>query len=63
MTKIWESGIEYKFNETVIFEGKEYICLLDHISIKPWKPNVTPMLWREKGSNVIYEPDILFDLE
>lgn len=43
--KEWETGIDYKADDTVIYEGKKYRCRQAHPSMAHWSPAEVHSLW------------------
>ena len=44
----WQSGVAYKTDDKVMYNGVEYSCIQPHRAQDDWTPDATPALW-EKG--------------
>jgi chitinase len=48
----WQSGVNYKLNDVVTYEGSRYKCILSHTSHEAWKPSIfTHAVWQTSGSS------------
>lgn len=45
MTRAWEPGTQYNYNDVVEYCGHEYKIIQPHRSQSDWTPDVTPALW------------------
>ena len=42
-----KNSIEYEVDDEVVFEGKNYKCIQNHISQESWNPKEAVSLWQE----------------
>jgi len=45
----WQSGVAYKTDDKVMYNGVEYSCIQPHRAQSDWTPDATPALW-DKGN-------------
>lgn len=45
-TGAWATGVAYKINDQVTYQGKTYKCLQAHTSQAGWMPAAVPALWK-----------------